>query len=249
MTAPAPAPTLAEPTPAPSTEPAPPNGLVARHPWLGYVAPFAVFMLLLVLADAVPIAQPWESVLRVGIIVATLWFFSRHLVRALRTPHWIGSVVLGVGVFVVWVGPDLLVPGWRDSALFQNSITGRVKVSIPEAELANPLVLWLRVMRAVLLVPILEELFWRGWLPRWLKNQDFTKVPLGTYTTFAFVVTAILFASEHGPYWEVGLLAGLAYNWWMWRTRSLGDLVLAHAVTNGCLSAYVWATRSWQYWM
>ena len=244
----APATTTTPPAPA-SPEPPAPNALVARHPWLGWVAPFAVFMLLLAVQDAVPLAQPWESVFRVGVIAATLWFFSRHLIAALRTPHWLGSTALGVAVFVVWIGPDLLFPGWRDSALFQNSITGQVKVTIPEAELANPLVLWLRVMRAVLLVPILEELFWRGWLPRWLQRQDYRTVPLGTYSTFAFVVTAILFASEHGPYWEVGLLAGIAYNWWMWRTRSLGDVVLAHAVTNACLSAYVWATREWQYWM
>ena len=235
--------------PPAAPEPPAPNALVARHPWLGWAAPFAVFMLLLAVQDHVPLAQPWESVFRVGVLVATLWFFSRHLVAALRAPHWLGSTVLGVVVFVVWIGPDLLVPGWRDAALFQNSITGRVKVTIPEAELANPLVLWLRVMRAVLLVPILEELFWRGWLPRWLQNQDYRKVPLGQYSTFAFVVTALLFASEHGPYWEVGLLAGIAYNWWMWRTRSLGDVVLAHAVTNGCLSLYVWVTREWQYWM
>ena len=233
----------------PVAEPPAPNALVARHPWLGYVAPFAVFMLLLVVADYLPFGQPWESVVRVGVLVAVLWLCSRHLVARLRAPHWLGSVLVGVGVFAVWIGPDLLVPGWRDHALFQNSITGRVKVSIPEAELANPLVLWLRVARAALLVPILEELFWRGWLPRWLQNQDFTRVPLGRYTTFAFVVTALLFASEHGPYWEVVLLAGLAYNWWMWRTRSLGDLVLAHAVTNACLSAYVWVTKEWQYWM
>ena len=242
----APIPPFAE---AASPEPPAPNALVARHPWLGYVAPFAVFMLLLVVADRLPFGQPWESVVRVGVLVATLWFFSRHLVGAMRAPHWLGSVLVGIGVFVVWVGPDLLLPGWRDSSLFQNSITGRVKVSIPEAELANPFVLWLRVARAALLVPLLEELFWRGWLPRWLQNQDFLKVPLGRYTTFAFAATAVLFASEHGPYWEVGLLAGIAYNWWMWRTRSLGDLVLAHAVTNACLAAYVWATKEWQYWM
>ncbi len=113
----------------------------------------------------------------------------------------------------------------------------------------SQVVLVLRVLGAALLVPILEELFWRGWLPRWLQDQDVERVPLGRYTTFAFAATAVLFAAEHGPYWEVGLLAGVIYNWWMWRTRSLGDLVLAHTVTNLCLSLWVWATRQWQYWM
>ena len=220
-----------------------------RSSTLAWVAPFAVFMLWLGLSEWIPLAQPWESVVRVAVLAATIVVFSRRIVAGLRAPHWIGSVLLGVAVFVLWVGPDALLPGWRASWLFQNSITGRVKVSIPTAELADPLVLWLRIARAAVLVPILEELFWRGWLPRWIQDTRFARVPLGRYTTFAFVVTALLFASEHGPFWEVGLLAGIAYNWWMWRTRSLGDLVLAHAVTNACLSGYVLATQQWQYWM
>jgi membrane protease YdiL (CAAX protease family) len=47
----------------------------------------------------------------------------------------------------------------------------------------------------------------------------------------------------------VGLLCGIIYNWWMMRTRSLGDLVLVHAVTNLALSLYVIATRHWLFWM
>ena len=76
----------------------------------------------------------------------------------------------------------------------------------------------------------------------------FPEGPLGTFTPVIFVVTAVLFASEHGSWWDVGLLAGLAYNWWMLRTRSLGDCILAHAVTNGCLAAYVVSQGRWEYW-
>ncbi len=65
----------------------------------------------------------------------------------------------------------------------------------------------------------------------------------------SFWVGSALFASEHGPYWEVGLIAGVAYNWWMCRTKSLADCILTHAVTNGCLSAYVLMTGEWRYWL
>jgi uncharacterized protein len=58
-----------------------------------------------------------------------------------------------------------------------------------------------------------------------------------------------LFAMEHGPFWEVGLATGVIYNWWMRRSRSLGDLMLAHAVTNLALSLYVIATARWIFWM
>jgi hypothetical protein len=107
----------------------------------------------------------------------------------------------------------------------------------------------LRVASSVALVPVLEELFWRGWLMRWLIDKDFLKVPLGTYARAAFWITAVLFASEHGPYWEVGLAAGIVYNWWIIHTRNLADCMLAHAVTNGLLSVYVLTTGQWQYWL
>ncbi|MFN9430090.1 MAG: type II CAAX prenyl endopeptidase Rce1 family protein, partial [Acidobacteriota bacterium] len=62
-------------------------------------------------------------------------------------------------------------------------------------------------------------------------------------------VVAALFALEHGPFWEVGLLTGVIYNWWMTKTRSLGDLIFVHGVTNLVLSLYVIATKQWQFWM
>src|SRR5260370_646411 len=113
--------------------------------------------------------------------------------------------------------------------------------------LPDAVVLVRRSVRAILIVPIVEELFWRAWLMRWIINVDFRSVPLGTYNTQAFWLTAILFASEHGPYWEVGLITGLIYNWWMIRTKSLADCILMHAVTNGALCGYVLLTSKWEY--
>jgi membrane protease YdiL (CAAX protease family) len=60
---------------------------------------------------------------------------------------------------------------------------------------------------------------------------------------------AVLFAAEHGSYWDVGLVAGILFNYWMVRTRSLGDLILSHAVANLSLSAYVIASGKWEYWL
>lgn len=206
-------------------------------------------MLLLGLQSAVTIPQPWESVLRVTLIAASIALCSRRVLASLRIEHALASILLGVAVCALWVAPDTLVPGWRSHWLFSNSITGHVKNSIAPEELANPLVMTLRFARAALLVPILEELFWRGWLPRWIVNNDWQKVSPGTYNRAAFLLTALLFASEHGPYWEVGLACGLIYNWYMWRTKSLGDLILVHAVTNAALSAFVLVTKRWEYWM
>jgi CAAX prenyl protease-like protein len=214
---------------------------------LSWVGPFAVFVLWLAVDRLVPLVNPAKEVARDLVLLAAIVGFSWRVLPR-RAAHWPASIVIGLAVFALWVGPDALIPGWRSHWLFQNGVTGHLKTSIPPAEL-TPLMLALRMARAALLVPVLEELFWRGWLPRWLQDTRFERVPLGQYTTFAFWATAALFALEHGPFWEVGLLCGIVYNWWMRRTRSLGDLVLTHAVTNLALSVYVIATGRWTFWM
>ena len=219
------------------------------HPALPYILPFAIFLALLLSADYLHnILGPWEYPFRVSVLAVVLWIFSRDVLD-FRVRFAIGSVLVGVAVFALWVAPDLLIPGYRTHWLFQNPITGNLRSSIPTDLRQSVLVLVFRTIRATILVPIIEELFWRAWLLRWLVSPDFEKVPLGTYTRGSMWISAILFASEHGPYWEVGLMAGLAYNFWMVRTKSLGDCILAHAVTNGVLSLFVMASGHWEYWL
>jgi hypothetical protein len=178
---------------------------------------------------------------------AILWIFSRG-VLTLRPAQPLGSFLLGVLAFVLWVGPDWIAPGYRQHWLFQNSILGSAPTPEDGYKVLPPHALAARVVRAVVLVPIIEELFWRAWLMRWLINPNFLSVPLGAYAPQAFAITAALFAVEHGSFWLVGLIAGVLYNWWMVRTRSLADCILAHAVTNGLLCGYVLAARKWEYW-
>ena len=222
-------------------------GVTRSTKTIEWVGPFAIFALWLLADKWLPITNPAKEIVRDLVLVAAIFGLSRRVLPR-TAPHWLMSIGLGMGVFMVWVAPDLLVPGWRDNLLFQNGITGRVTTSIPPAEL-TPLMFALRTARAALIVPVLEELFWRGWLPRWIQDTSVDRVPLGQYTPVAFWATALLFAAEHGPFWEVGLLAGVIYNWWMRRTRSLGDLMLAHGVTNLALSLYVIATGRWGFWM
>jgi CAAX prenyl protease-like protein len=225
------------------------NRLVTRYPVIQWTGPFVMFMVLLVAAPYVPWGQPWESVVRVLVLTLTVLVCSGTLVRTFRVQHMLSSIVLGLAVCALWVAPDIVFPGWRSHWLLQNSITGSITTSIDVAYFSDPLVMTLRIVRAAVLVPIVEELFWRGWLPRWIVNSDWENVEPGRYTTLAFVLTAVLFAAEHGPYWEVGLVCGVVYNWWFWKTKSLGDMVLVHAVTNGALSAFVVATGRYEYWM
>jgi CAAX prenyl protease-like protein len=183
----------------------------------------------------------------VALVTAALLFWSRDLL-SLKPSHWFGSIFIGIAVFVIWIGPDLLWPSYRSHWLLQNQITGRVATSISVSQQnATAFIVW-RVLGSAVLVPVMEELFWRAWLMRFLISREFLKVPLGTYRAQAFWITAVLFASEHGPYWDVGLAAGVIYNWWIVRTRNIADCILAHAITNGCLAAYVVLAGKWQYW-
>ena len=204
-------------------------------------------MIFLTVQKYVPLNPVVEYPIRVALLSAILWFFSRDVID-LKAKHKVEAAVLGVAVFAIWIGPDMLFPMYRQHWLFQNPIMGQITNPVPEDVLRNPVVLWSRIVRAVVLVPIIEELFWRAWLMRWLISPQFEKVPLGTYQAGAFALTAVLFAAEHGSYWDVGLVCGAVYNWWMVRTRSLGDCILVHAVTNACLCGYVVATRHWEYW-
>ena len=160
------------------------------------------------------------------------------------------SILLGIAVFIIWVAPDAIAPSWRHTILFDNPFTGHPAGNTPPALKSDPVFVFFRIATSAIAVPVLEELFWRGWLMRWIiDSRKFENVPLGTYAPAAFWVTALLFASEHGPYWDVGLAAGIVYNWWLTRTHNLWDCILAHAVTNGILAAYVIAAGQWQYWL
>lgn len=215
---------------------------------LPYIAPFAVFMGFIALRSIYTLPDLTDQILRIVAVGAVLLFISRPVID-LRAPSWLISLVLGVAVFALWIGPDLLWPGYRHHWLFENSILGMPKGALTTAAQTQPLVLALRAVRAIVIVPIVEELFWRAWLMRWIINPEFEKVPLGAFTLFSFATVAVLFASEHGPYWDVGLITGVIYNAWMVRSKSLGDLILTHAVTNACLSAYVVFAGKWEYWL
>jgi uncharacterized protein len=211
----------------------------------GYIAPFVIYVAMMALPLPPEILFPVRFVI---VLAAILWFSRPYL--SLKTSHTLASVAVGIAIFLLWIGPDVLFgPAYRQFWLFDNSILGRAGSSLPPAAQRNPFFLTVRVLSSVALVPVLEELFWRGWLMRWLMHREFSKVPLGAYQAGAFWIVALLFASEHGPYWDVGLLAGIVYNFWIIRTKRLADCILAHSVTNLALAIYVLIAGQWQYWL
>jgi CAAX prenyl protease-like protein len=219
-----------------------------RRATLAYVAPFVVFIGVLAAGSAFGVPGPVAYAVRLAATAAAIVLFSRGYIPW-RPSRALASAGLGAVVFVLWIGPDLWFgPSYRHSWVFENPVTGFAASSLADAVRRNGF-LSIRFIGATLVVPIVEELFWRGWMTRWLIRSEFLKVPVGQYARPAFWITAVLFASEHGPYWDVGLIAGVLYNLWVIRTRNLADCILAHAVTNGLLAVYIITTGQWQYWL
>ena len=109
--------------------------------------------------------------------------------------------------------------------------------------------LGLRFVRLVIIVPLVEEIFWRGFLLRWLIDSDFLKVPVGTFQWKSFGVVSLLFMLEHTPPdWPAALLTGALFNLVAIHTRSLSSCVLVHAVTNLGLGLYVLQTGKTGFW-
>ncbi len=218
-----------------------------RRATVAYIAPFIAFVGIMAVERLIPLPLEWLYPVRFLIVAALIGTVSWPYL-SFRPSAPLASIAIGVAVFVIWVAPDVLF-GYRHHWLFENSLTGSAASSLAPHLKANIGFLLMRALSSAILVPILEELFWRGWMMRWLIDNNFLTVPLGKYVPSAFWIVALLFASEHGAYWEVGLAAGIVYNWWIVRTRNLADCILAHAVTNAVLAGYVVVSGQWQYWL
>lgn len=156
-----------------------------------------------------------------------------------RRGQTLGSIALGLAVFVLWINMD-----WTFGALSEPPGFNPGVFSNPNLRLAMT---GIRIGSAVLIVPIMEEIFWRSFILRYVINPDFAKVPLGTFTWVSFLTGAVLFGLAH-HFILAGIMAGMAYSWLLYRTRSLAQCVLAHAVTNLALAAFVLNTEKWWFW-
>jgi uncharacterized protein len=209
------------------------------HAAFPFVAPFVLFMLFLILeslhSSMVYLVYPIKTV-AVGFLILFLWYRlpSLNLNRPLL------SITVGIGVFILWIKLGPLITWGEPQGGFQ-------PFSFQEKEIAWGLAL-MRLLGASLVVPIMEELFWRGYLMRWLIQDKFEDIALGTYRPFSFFATTILFASIHGSFAPVALVTGLIYGFFFIKTKSLGNVILAHGITNLCLGVYVLITKQWFFW-
>ncbi len=214
------------------------------------ILPFAVYIAFIGIEDLARMLGAADRLLlflyplKISAVVAALWHFRRSYVEL----QWKDlasagssafSIGIGAAVFAFWIQMT-----WP-FAVF-GTLTGYDPTTIESASVRY-FMITTRIIGAAMVVPVMEELFWRSFVIRYIINPDFLRVPVGCFSWLSFALVSVLFGFEHNL-WMAGIMAGVAYNLVLYRTRSIAQCVLAHSVTNALLAVYVLATHSWHFW-
>ena len=189
----------------------------------------------------------WIYPLQTILCAALLIRFRRAYPTGMNATGAVIGLVVGIFVFGLWISPQAvfhaaprLAGGFNPHQIPPWAGAGNVLFTA---------VVLMRFARLVLVVPAIEEIFWRGCLLRYLKREDFTKLPFGDWTPFSFGIVTLGFTFEHSrPDWPAALVTGVLYNLVAIRTRSLPACFTAHAVTNLLLGIYIMQTHQWGFW-
>jgi len=219
---------------------------------IAYVLPFVLYLLGTNLAAQSSGAYPLAYSAVVAVVAAaTYWLVWRP---GLLQPHQrvAAGVLVGLTGIVWWIGACELGLEESLAPYLPTFLRPEARVAFnPFVALPQPLAAWgfvaVRLLGLAVLVPLAEELFWRGFLLRWFVSPEWQDVPLGKFTPGSFAVVTLLFTLAH-PEWLAAagycaLLNGLLY----WK-KDLWNCVVAHAVSNLVLGCYVLVTGAWRLW-
>lgn len=224
------------------------SGESGKRSLVAYVVPMAAFLGLLVLASLLPgiskgfwLASPeyWiypaQTFICGGLLI---WFWREYQFHP--PTRIVFTLAIGLLVFVSWIAPQQFFgfaprPNGFNPDVFAGPAYWTTVI--------------LRFVRLVLVVSFVEEIFWRGFLLRYLINEKFHHVPVGTFSWLSFVVVTLGFGFSHSPADRIAaFVTGALYNCVAYRTKSLAACVLAHAVTNLLLGLWIMKTRQWGFW-
>jgi exosortase E/protease (VPEID-CTERM system) len=211
---------------------------VERNAVAAYLLPFLAILAAGLLAGAASAGFEWLYAVRVLAAAAALWYF-RDTYRNLDWRAGWPSLAAGAAVFALWIGFEQFSGG---------AMRGEPAALAQASALARMAWIALRILGAVVTVPIAEELAFRGFLMRRLASPDFESVAWRTLQWLPFVVSSMVFGFFHGERWLAGTLAGMAYALVLMRRGRIGEAVVAHAITNALLAAWVLTTGQWQLW-
>jgi CAAX prenyl protease-like protein len=217
------------------------NKLV-QSPSLLRTIPFAIFLgLTFCQGQFGEASRYWFYLAKIVMGAWMLWIVRPWIAEMRWAVSW-EAIGVGVVVFAIWIGLDPFYPKlpgagtpWNPQSQFGKHST-----------LAT-LFIGVRLIGVTLVVPPLEEVFYRSFVYRWIVNPDFQSVPLGRFAWIPFLVTSAVFGFEHHE-WLAGILCGFAYQGLVCWKKRLGDAMTAHALTNFLLGVYVIWKGAWNFW-
>jgi CAAX prenyl protease-like protein len=216
-------------------------------PAIARVAPFACYILVLALETQGrsffgDFDTRWLYPLKIALVVGVLAAFRGEYSELRKFRFSMAdaalSLLIGAAVFLLWIGLDVSWAVLGDpGAGYDPRDVGQI----------NWLLAGLRLAGAALVVPVMEELFWRSFVMRWLERSEFLDVAPSSVGGRAVLISSVVFGFEHHQ-WLAGIVAGLAYGWLYRRCGQLHYAIASHALTNGALGVWVLATGQWSYW-
>jgi CAAX prenyl protease-like protein len=215
---------------------------IRTSPILSRVIPFAAFAALTLLqgrfGDA---SQYWIYALKT-VIGAWLIWLVRPYVQEMKWKFSWEAAAAGTAVFAVWVGLDGLYPMLAErSGSFDPNRTYGAGSALALTYLSA------RILGSSLVVPMLEEVFYRSFLYRYLIQAQFLHIPLGRFNMKAFLIAGVVFGVSHYE-WLPGILCAFAYQGLVCRKDRLGDAITAHAITNFLLALWVVFRSAYHFW-
>ncbi len=176
----------------------------------------------------------------VALALAVLWKrYSEVRFKGISLSDTLLSVAVGLVVFVLWINMDWPFAVFGEMEGYDPGISGGGMTPLA--------LLSVRLFGASVIVPLMEEIFWRSFLLRYIINPDFMAVQIGRFTAVSFVISTVLFGLEHNMF-LAGMMAGAAYTLLLYRTKSIAQSVIAHGITNLALGIYVINTGQWRFW-
>jgi exosortase E/protease (VPEID-CTERM system) len=211
----------------------------AENATAAYLMPFLAILAASMVSRAVSGKVEWLYPLRFFAAGAALWAYRRRYARLEWRFGWT-AIGAGTAVFAIWTGLD-----WAMGAPSGSELAAGLGAWAAAWRIA-----WLafRTLGAITTVPIAEELAFRAFLIRRLMAADFESVDARKTTFVAALVSSAAFGLLHGSRWPAGILAGMIYAGVLRRRGRIGDAVIAHAVTNALLAAWVLIGGHWGAW-
>jgi membrane protease YdiL (CAAX protease family) len=241
----------------------PPRKFVLRDD-IAYILPMAIFLAFTQIGVTWPNWYP-ASYMAKAFIVPIALILAWPSFTKIHWTHLSLGVLVGILGLVQWVGMDKLLILFFQSLHLHGGILDWLpvygKIGIkgvptdsfnPFTAIHGPVYQWtfiiLRWACAALVVPVMEELFWRDYLWREiLAPNDFKLAAIGEKDWMVVLLVSAAFATVHIQ-WITAFFWGLMIALLLLRTRSIGACIVAHGVTNFLLGAYVLYTHDWYFW-